>query len=325
MPDASGLTQESVLGTPQYMAPEQSAHPAQVDHRADIYSLGVVLYELLTGELPVGKFEPHSRKLHIDVRLDAIVLRALERLPELRYQTIDEMRTHVETVVNEPGPAGAGRNLANLTSRLGNVVAGYVSTPDQLKTLDGQFFLYRRKIQMFLDDRQLAFAQAGTNTVIPLAGIRDLSIGHYPRVMNPAGLDFISVTYDEGGQTKRLFFSPSLGLFGLPSRFNQFVAEWFNILRTASAAATGRAPGNTPADQLGTPSSSWALIGGLLFALLAGAIFFVAVNRLRFAEGSDGLRQAPPQISRMPPSPPAMPLDVLPPMNAGKQPDAGFK
>ena len=67
---------------------------------------------------------------------------------------------------------------------------------------------------MVLDDRHLSFARAGTTTVIPLAAIRDLSIGTYPRVMSPAGLDFISVTYEEGGQTKRLFFSPIEGWFG---------------------------------------------------------------------------------------------------------------
>jgi serine/threonine protein kinase len=259
-PNASGLTQESVLGTPRYMAPEQSSQPARVDHRADIYSLGVVLYELLTGELPVGEFDPPSRKVHIDVRLDAIVLRALEQTPELRYQTIGEMRTEVETVVNESSPARARQHADTPPPRPINVGTSIVTTPEQLGTFEGQFFLYRHKTQMFLDDCHLSFVRAGTATVIPLAAIRDLSIGHYPRVMNPAGLDFISVTYDEGGQTNRLFFSPFQGLFALPSHYNQYVAEWFDAIRAAVKTASGRAPGNTPANQLGTPSGSLALI-----------------------------------------------------------------
>ena len=67
-------TLEAVMGTPDYMAPEQVACPSEVDHRADIYSLGVVFYQMLTGELPKGKFEPPSRKVIIDVRLDEVVL-----------------------------------------------------------------------------------------------------------------------------------------------------------------------------------------------------------------------------------------------------------
>ena len=86
------------MGTPRYMAPEQIEHPQEVDHRADIYSLGVVFYEMLTGELPIGRFAPPSKKVHVDVRLDEIVLHTLEKEPELRYQHASEIKTDVETV-----------------------------------------------------------------------------------------------------------------------------------------------------------------------------------------------------------------------------------
>ncbi len=91
------------MGTPAYMAPEQIEHPAEVDHRADIYALGVVFYQMLTGELPGKRIEPPSKKVQIDVRLDEVVLRALEKNPELRYQQVSEVKTCVETILNSGG------------------------------------------------------------------------------------------------------------------------------------------------------------------------------------------------------------------------------
>jgi tRNA A-37 threonylcarbamoyl transferase component Bud32 len=100
-----------VVGTPYYMAPEQVEKPAQVDHRADIYSLGVVLYEMLTGELPLGKFALPSRRVQVDVRLDEVVLHALEKEPDRRYQQASQVRTALEEI------SAGGRAAASATAR----------------------------------------------------------------------------------------------------------------------------------------------------------------------------------------------------------------
>ncbi|MEZ5300011.1 MAG: serine/threonine-protein kinase [Verrucomicrobiales bacterium] len=91
------------IGTPNYAAPEQLSGGA-VDHRADIYSLGVMLYEMLTGEIPRGAFDPPSQKVRVDVRLDEVVIRAMRSEPERRYQRAAEVRADVESITQTPPP-----------------------------------------------------------------------------------------------------------------------------------------------------------------------------------------------------------------------------
>jgi Flp pilus assembly protein TadD len=111
------------MGTPKYMSPEQITAPGEVDNRADIYALGVVFYQMLTGELPGKKIEPPSKKVQIDVRLDEVVLRALEQNPDRRYQQVSEVKTCVETIIATPGSSRREEAQTEFRSRLGTIAA----------------------------------------------------------------------------------------------------------------------------------------------------------------------------------------------------------
>lgn len=88
-----------VLGSLHYLAPEHLESPNQVDHRVDLYALGVIFYELLTGQLPLGRYEPPSAVSGgVDYRLDPVVMKALSRQPSQRYQNASELERDLQRI-----------------------------------------------------------------------------------------------------------------------------------------------------------------------------------------------------------------------------------
>lgn len=126
------LTATSVaMGTVNYMAPEQRRDAKHVDHRADLYSLGVLAYELFTGELPMGRFKLPSEKVPgVDPRLDDVIAQLLEAEPNDRPSTAQDVIARLEPLVNASGapsrsPSGVDTHReAPRTSSSGPFVPG---------------------------------------------------------------------------------------------------------------------------------------------------------------------------------------------------------
>ncbi|GAB4333885.1 MAG: hypothetical protein Kow0099_05800 [Candidatus Abyssubacteria bacterium] len=92
LPLTSITVVSSFMGTADYMAPEQRVNAKAVDHRADIFAFGVMMYEAFTGRLPLGHFAvPSQLNPEVSKRMDGIILRALQQDPAERYQSIAEL------------------------------------------------------------------------------------------------------------------------------------------------------------------------------------------------------------------------------------------
>ncbi len=119
------LTQTHMsMGTAAYMAPEQRVDAKTAGPRADLYSLGVMLYELLVGDLPMGNFDaPSVRRPTLDKRLDAIVARCLKPAVEDRYPTVAAFLEELEPLIPLTiGPVPAKETPGQRAVRKGRAV-----------------------------------------------------------------------------------------------------------------------------------------------------------------------------------------------------------
>jgi len=90
---------ENIVGTPDYMSPEQFTHPASVTHLSDIYSLGVIMYEIFTGTLPpVNKAKLTNSLSNLPDALAKLIEQCLQTKPQLRPATTDEIRLQLLTL-----------------------------------------------------------------------------------------------------------------------------------------------------------------------------------------------------------------------------------
>ncbi len=110
------------MGSAHYMAPEQLSATDAVDARADLYALGVVLYEMLTGALPAIDYQPPSRLRPIDPRFDGVVQRLLRRDPLARYSSASEVARELARI-RQTKPPRSHRWIAWAAAIVGLAVA----------------------------------------------------------------------------------------------------------------------------------------------------------------------------------------------------------
>ncbi|HLU67894.1 MAG TPA: serine/threonine-protein kinase, partial [Kofleriaceae bacterium] len=157
-PEQRLTTEGMVLGTPAYMSPEQSTGE-EIDHRADLFSLGVMLYEMLAGRLPfdgtplamakanlAARVPPISERvpgLKVDPRLEGVAMRLMAKEPESRFQSAAEILAHVESMYGRPADTDVSALLPQpgapaVAMGAASAVSGAASAVEREATETGQ-------------------------------------------------------------------------------------------------------------------------------------------------------------------------------------------
>jgi serine/threonine protein kinase len=110
---SSGLTKTGLaMGTPDYVAPETLSIGMVPDGRADLYAVGVMLYQMLTGQVPRGAFDLPSKLTGCDPRFDQIVIKAMKYDREDRYPTATDLRRDLDVILTAPMVKSGGQSSA---------------------------------------------------------------------------------------------------------------------------------------------------------------------------------------------------------------------
>ena len=204
------------------------------------------------------RIEPPSKKVVIDVRLDEIVLRALERDPQRRYQQVSEVKTQVETIASSPRQTDDVRP-APLHAPLKSS-RGYFTTPEDLATPFGGLWGFQGRGELALYEDRLIFTGGWPRTDIPFASLRELGTVRRPRWASPPGHQYLSVVYDDRGQRKTLLFMPGDSIMISPNQSRKRAAEWILAICETVKTATGKDVPCVAGKSAVVPASPWGAL-----------------------------------------------------------------